>query len=60
MDSENRSIVVTNYYRAINSLLEIGAIPNISDELRQLVVNAGSETMKIIDYVNEEVKREGK
>lgn len=48
----DRSKVVQNYYKASTALMEIGTAENISDELRQLAINASSATMKIIDYIN--------
>lgn|GEM_PF-6324396 len=52
MNQEDRTKVVTNYYKASNALMEIGTIENIPEELKQLAINASSATMKIIDYIN--------
>jgi hypothetical protein len=52
MHREDRANVVMNYYKASGALMEIGIMDNIPEELKQLVVNASSATMKIIDYIN--------
>ena len=48
----DRDRVVTNYYKAANALMEIGTTPNIPEELKQLAINASSQTIKIINYIN--------
>lgn len=52
MNQEDRSKVVTNYYKASSALMEIGTTDNIPEELKQLAINASSATVKIIDYIN--------
>lgn len=52
MDKHDRLKIIENYYKASNALMEIGITKNIPDELKQLSINASSETMRIIDYIN--------
>jgi hypothetical protein len=52
MNDKDRSIVLTNYYRASKALMLIGIIDNIPDELKQITVKASAATERIIDYVN--------
>lgn len=52
LSHEDRVKVIEIYYKATNALMEIGTNENISEELKQLVVNASSATTKIIDYIN--------
>ena len=56
MKIEDRAKVITNYYRALNALMEIGTTKDIPEELKQLSINASSATIKIIDYINKENK----
>jgi hypothetical protein len=53
MNQCDRSKIVENYYKASGALMEIGTIENIPEDLKQLVINASSATIKIIDYINE-------
>jgi hypothetical protein len=46
------SKVVGNYYRAINSLSEIGTTKNIPEELKELVIDASAATLRIINWIN--------
>lgn len=52
MNQEDRTKVVTNYYKASSALMEIGTTENIPDELLQLAMQASNATVKIIDFIN--------
>lgn len=52
MNQEDRTKVVTNYYRASNALMEIGTTDNIPEELKQLAIKASAATSRIIDFIN--------
>lgn len=52
MHREDIANVFTNYYKASGALMEIGTMKNLPEELKQLVINASSATMAIIDYIN--------
>lgn len=52
MNQDDRTKIVTNYYRASSALMEIGTTKDIPEELKQLAVKASSATARIIDYIN--------
>ena len=52
MNEKDTEKVVTNYYKATNALIEIGTMEGISNELKNLAINASPEVRKIIDYIN--------
>ena len=52
MNQEDRTKVVTNYYKASSALMEIGTTKDIPDELLQLTIKASNATAKIIDFIN--------
>lgn len=53
MKNKNVQIIVENYYKASNALMNIGTLEDIPKELKTICLNATSATLKIINYVNE-------
>ena len=52
MNEDTISKIIENYYRAVTSLMEIGTIEGIPEELRELCTKASGATYKIIEYIN--------
>ena len=58
LSKKDRQSIVEHYYMAQSALVTISVLENIPEDLKEIIINAGSSVHKIIDYINLEVEND--